>query len=90
MSSFVDAHPGLKSGRLIALPPVTAVGGDMQVSVGRLASIGVGPFVVAGPPALYPSNSPGGLASTLLQALLAHKCWGDLMSSSIIRMECFG
>jgi len=76
MSSFVDAHPGLKSGRLIALPPVTAVGGDMQVSVGRLASIGVGPFVVAGPPALYPSNSPGGLASTPIAGIVGAQVLG--------------
>jgi hypothetical protein len=70
MKPFVDAHPGLKSGRMLALPPVTAVGGEMQLNMGRLAGLKIGPFVLKSPAVVFPSSSPGGPASAALAGIV--------------------
>jgi len=70
MKAFVDAHPGLKSGKLLLLPPVTAVGGDIHLAQARLASIGLGPFVLANPDALFQEQSSPGAGSASLAGIV--------------------
>jgi hypothetical protein len=70
MKPFVDAHPGLKSGKLLALPPVTAVGGEVRLTEGRLGSLTVGPFVLPKPVAVYQDATVAGHESTLLAGIV--------------------
>jgi PDZ domain/Aspartyl protease len=71
MKTFVDAHPALKSGKLLAIPGVTAVGGEMQISMGRLAGLSLGPFMLRRPTALFLSTNPGP-ASAMLAGIVGN------------------
>jgi hypothetical protein len=65
LKPFVDAHPGLRSGKVLEMPVVAAVGGDLRLSEGRLAGVGVGPFMLADPVVVFQDVSAGRTSAAL-------------------------
>jgi hypothetical protein len=70
MKPLLDAHPQLKNEKTVALPPVTAVGGEMKLRVGRIASLELGPFTLAGPTVIYQEVSAAGAGNAMLSGIL--------------------
>ncbi len=67
---FVRAHPALLCGKRVDLPSVTAVGGKMQLQVGRISALTLGSFVLKEPVAIFPSNAAGVLANAQIAGIL--------------------
>ena len=60
---FLDAHPSITKGHvLVDTPPVTAVGGSIQLELLRITSLDLGPFHLAAPVAAVPNSVLGALA----------------------------
>ncbi len=67
---FVKAHPALLSGKRVDLPSVSAVGGKLQVQMGRIPTLTLGSFVLKEPVAIFPSNAAGVLANAQIAGIL--------------------
>jgi predicted aspartyl protease len=60
---FLDSHPSITKGHLfVNTPPVTAVGGSIQLELLRITGLDLGRFHLAAPVAAVPSSVLGALA----------------------------
>jgi len=60
MKPFVDAHPSLQPKKLVSVPSVTAVGGKLDIAVGKLGFVDCGSYSFRNLPAVYMrSQNPG-------------------------------
>jgi len=69
---FVKAHPTLLSGKRVDVPSVNAVGGKLQVQMGRIPTLTLGSFVLKEPVAIFPSNAEGVLANAQIAGILGN------------------
>jgi hypothetical protein len=69
---FVKAHPAVLSGKRVDVPSVAAVGGKLQVQVGRIPTLTLGSFVLKEPVAIFPSNAEGVLANAQIAGILGN------------------
>jgi hypothetical protein len=69
---FVRAHPELLSGKRVDAPSIPAVGGAVQLQVGRIPTLTLGPFVLKEPVAAFPSNASGVLANEEVAGILGN------------------
>jgi len=69
---FVKAHPALLSGKRVDVPSVSAVGGKLQVQMGRIPTLTLGSFVLKEPVAVFPSNAAGVLANAQIAGILGN------------------
>jgi len=61
---FLDAHPPVTEGHVpVNVPPVTAVGGVIDMKALRITGLDLGPFHLTGPVAAVPSSTVGALAN---------------------------
>jgi Aspartyl protease len=67
---FVKAHPAVLSGKHVDVPSVAAVGGKLQVQMGRIRTLTLGSFVLKEPVAIFPSNAAGVLANEKIAGIL--------------------
>ncbi|HTV06809.1 MAG TPA: aspartyl protease family protein [Acidobacteriaceae bacterium] len=65
MKAFLDVHPALKDQKLLQMPGVSAVGGALHISMGRLASLRLGPFAFQKPTAVFLATNSGKANSML-------------------------
>lgn len=60
---FLQAHPSITKGHVLEnAPPVTAVGGSIQLELLRITGLDLGPFHLAAPVAAVPNSVVGALA----------------------------
>jgi len=69
---FIKAHPALLSGKRVDMPPVSAIGGKVQVQMGRIPTLTLGSFVLKEPVAMFPSNAAGLLANAQIAGILGN------------------
>ncbi len=61
---FLDAHPSVADGHvLVNVPPVTAVGGTIEMQTMRITGLDLGPFRLSAPVAAVPRETLGALAN---------------------------
>lgn len=65
MKVFLDTHPALKGDNLLQVPGVSAVGGALHISMGRLASLSLGPFIFQKPTAVFLETTSAKAGSVL-------------------------